>query len=144
MWKLVCTDGQTNRPIPIYPPKLCLRGGIIIATDPCITNQLWHVNTICRRSWYIAAHIWKIYYFKIEVVPFIINFNFMEFNNNEKKKIMNLKRAIYFNLLSQARWVHGDCRFTSPTAILHARGFRLPGNFEDWARFDSIYYMGTG
>jgi hypothetical protein len=23
------------------------------------------VNTICRRSWYIAAHIWKIYDFKI-------------------------------------------------------------------------------
>jgi hypothetical protein len=33
------------------------------------------VNTICRRSWYIAAHIWKIYDFKIEVVPFIINFS---------------------------------------------------------------------
>jgi hypothetical protein len=32
----------------------------IIATDPCITNQLRDVNTICRRSWYIAAHIWKI------------------------------------------------------------------------------------
>jgi hypothetical protein len=31
------------------------------------------VNTICRRSWYIAAHVWKIYDFKIEVVPFIIN-----------------------------------------------------------------------
>jgi hypothetical protein len=30
--------------------------------------------TICRRSWYIAAHIWKIYDFKIEV-PFIINFS---------------------------------------------------------------------
>jgi hypothetical protein len=26
-------------------------------------------NTICRRSWYIAAHVWKIYDFKIEVVP---------------------------------------------------------------------------
>jgi hypothetical protein len=45
----------------------------IIATGPCITNQLRDVNTICRRSWYIAAHIWKIYDFKIEVVPFIIN-----------------------------------------------------------------------
>jgi hypothetical protein len=30
------------------------------------------VNTICRRSWYIAAHVWKIYDFKIEVVPLII------------------------------------------------------------------------
>jgi hypothetical protein len=30
---------------------------IIIATGPCITNQLRDVNTICRKSWYIAAHI---------------------------------------------------------------------------------------
>ena len=45
----------------------------IIATGPCIANQLLDVNTICRRSWYVAAHIWKIYDFKIEVVPFIIN-----------------------------------------------------------------------
>jgi hypothetical protein len=28
----------------------------IIATGPCIANQLRNVNTICRRSWYIAAH----------------------------------------------------------------------------------------
>ena len=48
-----------------------------------------------------------------------------------KKKNMNLKRAICFNLFSQARREHGDCRFTSPTAILHAWGFGLPGNFED-------------
>jgi hypothetical protein len=41
----------------------------IIATDPCIANQLRDVNSICRRSWYIAAHVWKIYDFKIEVVP---------------------------------------------------------------------------
>ena len=47
----------------------------IIATAPCIANQLRDVNTICRRSWYIAAHIWKINDFKIEVVPFIINFS---------------------------------------------------------------------
>jgi hypothetical protein len=33
------------------------------------------VNTICRRSWYIAAHIWEIYDFKIEVARFIINFS---------------------------------------------------------------------
>jgi hypothetical protein len=37
----------------------------IIATGPCIANQLRDVNTICRRSWYIAAHVWKIYDFKI-------------------------------------------------------------------------------
>jgi hypothetical protein len=36
----------------------------IIATGPCIANQLRDVNTICRRSWYIAAHVWKIYDFK--------------------------------------------------------------------------------
>ena len=47
----------------------------IIATGPCIANQLRDVNTICRRSWYIAVHIWKIYNFNIEVVPFIINFS---------------------------------------------------------------------
>jgi hypothetical protein len=28
----------------------------IIATGPCIANQLRDVNTICRKSWYIAAH----------------------------------------------------------------------------------------
>jgi hypothetical protein len=38
----------------------------IIAPGPCIANQLRDVNTICRRSWYIAAHVWKIYDFKIE------------------------------------------------------------------------------
>jgi hypothetical protein len=32
----------------------------IIATGLCIANQLRDVNTICRRSWYIAAHSWKI------------------------------------------------------------------------------------
>ena len=47
----------------------------IIATGPCITNQLRDVNTTCRGSWYIAAHIWKIYDIKIEVIPFIINFS---------------------------------------------------------------------
>ena len=47
----------------------------IFATGPCIANQLRDVNTICRRSWYITAHVWKIYDFKIEVVPFIINFS---------------------------------------------------------------------
>jgi hypothetical protein len=47
----------------------------IIATGPCIANQLRDVNTICRRSWYIAACIRKIYDFKIEVIPFIIIFN---------------------------------------------------------------------
>jgi hypothetical protein len=39
----------------------------IIATGPYITNQLPDVNTICCRSLYIAAHIWKIYDFEIEI-----------------------------------------------------------------------------
>jgi hypothetical protein len=31
---------------------------------------------LCRKDYkYIAANIWKIYDFKIEVVPFIINFS---------------------------------------------------------------------
>ena len=47
----------------------------MIATGPCIGNQLRDASTICRRSWYIAAHVWKIYDFKIEVFPFIINFS---------------------------------------------------------------------
>ena len=38
-------------------------------------NHLRDVNAICRRSLYIAAHIWKIYDFKLKVVPFIIKFN---------------------------------------------------------------------
>jgi hypothetical protein len=46
-----------------------------IATGPCIANQPRDANTTRRRSWYIAAHIWKIYDFEIEVVPFIIHFS---------------------------------------------------------------------
>jgi hypothetical protein len=33
------------------------------------------LNVICRRSWYIAAHIWKIYDFKIEDISFIMTFS---------------------------------------------------------------------
>jgi hypothetical protein len=60
---------------PVSQIKMTFQEIRIIATGPCITNQLQDINTICRRSWYIAAHIWKIYDFKIEVVPFIINFS---------------------------------------------------------------------
>ena len=56
----------------------------IIATGPCIANQLRDVNTICRRSWYIAAHIWKIYDFNIEVVPFIINSRYKSKNDADE------------------------------------------------------------
>ena len=60
---------------PVSQIKMTFQEIRIIATGPCIANQLRDVNTICRRSCYIAAHIWKIYDLKIEVVPFIINFN---------------------------------------------------------------------
>jgi hypothetical protein len=50
----------------------------IIATGPCIANQLRDANTICRRSWYIAAHVWKIYDFKIEVVPFNFTYRYID------------------------------------------------------------------
>ena len=59
---------------PVSQMKMTFQDIRIIATGPCIANQLRDVNTICRRCWYIAAHIWKIYDFKIEVVPFIITF----------------------------------------------------------------------
>jgi hypothetical protein len=43
-----------------------------VVSIPMGTNcALRDVDTICRRSWYI----WKIYDFKIEVGPFIINFS---------------------------------------------------------------------
>jgi hypothetical protein len=46
-----------------------------VSAEKIISNQLRDVNTICRRSWYIAAQVWKIYDFKIEVVPLIINYS---------------------------------------------------------------------
>jgi hypothetical protein len=45
---------------PVSQMKMTFQEIRIIATGPCITNQLRDVNTICRRSWYIGAHIWKI------------------------------------------------------------------------------------
>jgi hypothetical protein len=29
------------------------------------------IYTICRRSWYIAAHVWKIYDFKIPLFHYL-------------------------------------------------------------------------
>jgi hypothetical protein len=52
---------------PVSQMKMTFQEIRIIATGPCIANQLRDVNTICRRSWYIAALVWKIYDFKIEV-----------------------------------------------------------------------------
>jgi hypothetical protein len=63
-----------------------------IATGPCIATQLRDVNTICRRSWYIAAYIWKIYDFKIEIVPFIINFSIEYTSKNDAEKLVKDKK----------------------------------------------------
>ena len=60
---------------PVSQMKMTFQEIRIIATGRHITNQLLDVKTIWRRSLYIAAHIWKIYDFKFEVVPFIINFS---------------------------------------------------------------------
>ena len=61
---------------PVSQMKMTFQEIRIIATGPCTTNQLRDVSTIiCRRSWYIAVHIWKIYDLKIEVVPFVITFS---------------------------------------------------------------------
>jgi hypothetical protein len=51
----------------------------IIATGPCIANQLRDVNTICRRSWYIAAHVWNFTYRYIDDVLSINYSRFAEF-----------------------------------------------------------------
>ena len=59
---------------PVSQIKMTFQEIRIIATGPCIATPMRDVNTICRRSWYIAAHIWTIDDFKIEVTPFIINF----------------------------------------------------------------------
>jgi anthranilate/para-aminobenzoate synthase component II len=50
----------------IYPPELEVKettytassaSFLIITPGPCITNELRDVNTICRRSWYIAGKV---------------------------------------------------------------------------------------
>ena len=45
----------------------------VATTSSCIPNQLRNVYPISRRSWYIAAKVWKIYNFEIEVVVFVID-----------------------------------------------------------------------
>ena len=77
-YKLFKRSNQANLFIalvkwPVSQIKMAFQEIRIIATGPCISNQLRDVNTICRRSWYIAAHIWKIHSFKIEVVLWIKN-----------------------------------------------------------------------
>ena len=79
---------------PVSQMKMTFQEIRIIATDPCIGNQLRDVNTICRRSWYIAAQIWKIYDFKIEVVPFIINFS------TELTTVVKFEVCILLNILN--------------------------------------------
>ena len=85
----------------------------IIATGPCITNQLRDVNTICRRSWYIAAHIWKIYDFKIEVVPFIINFRtailcFYQDMLKETTGVNRSRKQKNFNTMTKRKTTNND------------------------------------
>jgi hypothetical protein len=41
----------------------------IIATGPCIANQLRDVYTICRRSWYIAAHFGGTLFQQVVGIP---------------------------------------------------------------------------
>jgi hypothetical protein len=48
---------------------------VLSINNPRFAEFLPLIYPLCRRSWYIAAHIWKIYDFKIEVIPFIINFS---------------------------------------------------------------------
>jgi hypothetical protein len=57
------------------------------------------VNTICRKSWYIAAHVWKIYDSKIEVVPFIIAFNFTYRYIDDVLSINNSRFAEFLPLI---------------------------------------------
>jgi hypothetical protein len=49
----------------------------LIATGPCITNQLRDINTIFRKSW-------KMYDFKIEVVSFIIKSRYWSKNDADE------------------------------------------------------------
>jgi hypothetical protein len=82
----------------------------IIATGPCIANQLRDVNTICRRSWYIDAHMWKIYDFKIEVVPLAY-----------KREIEKLGNAMLLDAFDGAPYCeetsHGRVRFMGLTIL---------------------------
>ena len=57
---------------PVSQMKMTFQEIKIIATGPCIANQLRDVNNICRRRWYIAVDIWKIYDFKIESLSEIL------------------------------------------------------------------------
>jgi hypothetical protein len=72
----------------IYPPELEVK-----------ENQLRDVNTICRRSCYIPAHVWKIYDFKIEVVLFIINFSTELTEKGKKKPVGDRFNLIKIHLL---------------------------------------------
>jgi hypothetical protein len=58
--------------------KMTLQEIRIIATGPCIANQLRYVNTICRRSWY-EARAFNFTYRYIDDVLSINNSRFAEF-----------------------------------------------------------------
>ena len=90
-YKLLKRSNKANRFIALVQYsvsqiKMTFQEIRIIATGPCITNQLRNVSTICSRSWYIAAHIWKIYDFKIEVIPLL--FTLYIIYNSELKIIV--------------------------------------------------------
>jgi hypothetical protein len=76
---------------------------------------LREVNTICRRSWFIAAHIWKSYDFKIEVIPFIINVStelttVVKFEVYVKHKKIHEARAFNFT----HRYIDDDLSINNP------------------------------
>ena len=87
----------------------------IIATGPCIANQLRDVNTICRRSWNIAAHVWKIYDFKIEVVALIINFS------TELTTVV--KFEVYFKIIPTIHKKYRKQNKQPKTKLVHHRNF---------------------
>ena len=94
----------------------------IIATGPCITNQLRDVNTICRRSWYIAAHIWKIYGTTLKQADSAVHLGITWENHSTfctstvvHERICTARRATYALMGAGLHWVNG----INPTVSLH-------------------------
>jgi hypothetical protein len=67
---------------------------------PCTLYTTRSEEQFMCRSWYIAAHVWKIYDFKIEVVSLIINFSTeILVANDLGKYVESISCAIYFDVL---------------------------------------------
>jgi hypothetical protein len=64
--------------------KMTFQGIRIIATGPCIANQLRDVNTICRRSWYIAAQQ------VISMLEFLIDNIFVSFGGTLFQQVVGI------------------------------------------------------